>query len=93
MGRRKLRQGAATPHDAAIIYERMLTRLKKSGFEKPAWMTPTEFARCLPDGEPGASVRSFTAAYHQFRYAADPAAAADLLRWMDRIETLPTARR
>ncbi|GIU75635.1 MAG: hypothetical protein KatS3mg004_2722 [Bryobacteraceae bacterium] len=93
MGRRKLRQGAATPHDAAIIYERMLTRLKKSGFEKPAWMTPAEFARCLPDGEPGASVRSFTAAYHRFRYAADPAAAADLSRWMDRIDTLPTARR
>src|SRR5690606_15390461 len=73
-GRRKLRQGAATPHDAAVLYERMLARLRRLGFEKTPWMTPAEFAACLPQGEPGDTVRGFTACYHRFRYGASPGA-------------------
>lgn len=92
-GRRKLRQGAATPHDAAVLYERMLARLRRLGFEKTPWMTPAEFAACLPQGEPGDTVRGFTACYHRFRYGASPGAARELAEWMDRIEALPAARR
>ncbi|MCS7042886.1 MAG: DUF3488 and transglutaminase-like domain-containing protein [Bryobacteraceae bacterium] len=91
-GCRKLRQGAATPHDAALVYERMLARLRALGFEKTPWMTPAEFAACLPEGEPGESVRGFTACYHQLRYGAKPGAAVELARWMDRIESLARRR-
>lgn len=88
-GSRKLRRGAATPHDAAVIYERMLARLRTLGFEKTPWMTPAEFAACLPEGDAGSAVRGFTACYHAFRYGADPDAAYELAAWLDRIERLP----
>ncbi|MFZ5927336.1 MAG: transglutaminaseTgpA domain-containing protein [Acidobacteriota bacterium] len=92
MGSRKLRRGSAAPHDAAVIYETMLARLRRLGFEKPPWMTPAEFAACLPEGETGLAVRGFTASYHAFRFGADPRAALDLAAWMDRIERLPKRR-
>jgi len=92
-GRRKLRQGAATIHDAAWIYERMLARLKKLGYEKTPWMTAAEFAACLPEDEMGAAVRRFTACYHDFRFGARAAAASELAEWIDRIEALPARRR
>lgn len=88
MGRRKLRQGAARPHEAAVLYERMLVRLKKLGFEKTPWMTPSEFAACLPKGEPGDTVRGFTASYQQFRYGGSAEAARQLAEWMDRVESI-----
>ena len=92
-GRRKLRQGAATTHDAALMYERMLARLKKLGYEKTPWMTAAEFAACLPQDETGAAVRRFTACYHDFRFGARAAAGAELAEWIDRIEALPARRR
>jgi len=92
MGSRKLRRGVATPHDAAVIYEKMLARLRALGFEKTPWMTPAEFAACLPEGEAGSAVRGFTACYHAFRYGADPGAARELAAWMERIERLPGRR-
>lgn len=88
-GSRKLRRGAATPHDAAVVYERMMAKLRTLGFEKTPWMTPAEFAACLPEGEAGAAVRGFTAAYHAFRYGADRRAALDLAAWLERVERLP----
>lgn len=92
MGSRKLRRGVATPHDAAVIYEKMLARMRVLGFDKTPWMTPAEFAACLPEGEAGSAVRGFTACYHAFRYGADPGAAMELAAWMDRIEHLPARR-
>jgi hypothetical protein len=91
-GSRRLRRGAAAPHDAALLYARMLARLRKLGFEKTPWMTPAEFAACLPEGEAGAAVRAFTACYHAFRFGADPRAGLELAAWMDRIEKLPRRR-
>ncbi|MEJ5367070.1 MAG: DUF3488 and transglutaminase-like domain-containing protein [Bryobacteraceae bacterium] len=91
-GRRKLRLGAATPHDAALIYERMLLRLRRLGFEKPPWMTPLEFAACLPEGELAAAVRRFTLLYQEFRFGRNTGSAAELAECIDRIEALPARR-
>jgi transglutaminase-like putative cysteine protease len=91
-GGRKLRRGAASPHDASAVYERMMARLRSLGFEKPPWMTPAEFAACLPEGETGAAVRGFTSAYHAFRFGADPRAAQELAVWLEKVERLPGRR-
>lgn len=91
-GSRRLRRGEAAPHDAAILYAKMLAKLRKLGYEKPPWMTPAEFAACLPEGEAGSAVRAFTACYHAFRFGADPHAAPELAAWTDRIEKLPRRR-
>lgn len=91
-GSRNLRRGVATPHDAAVIYEKMLARLRALGFEKPPWMTPAEFAACLPEGDAGSAVRGFTSCYHAFRFGSDRRAALELASWMDRIERLPARR-
>lgn len=92
VGRRKLLQGVANPHDAAVVYERMLARLGRLGFEKPRWMTPAEFAACLPEGDVGAAVRRFTACYQELRFGGDARSGGELAAWMDRIEQLPARR-
>lgn len=91
-GPRKLRHGAAGPQDAALIYERMLVRLRKLGFEKPRWMTPGEFAACLPEGELAALVRRFTMLYQELRFGGNTTAAAGLARCIGLIESLPPRR-
>jgi len=91
-GKGKLLRGEASPHDASILYERMLEKLRSLGFEKTPWMTPAEFAACLPEGEAAGAVRAFTHCYQAFRYGADARAARQLAVWMDRIEHLPPRR-
>ncbi len=91
-GRHKLRHGAASAHDATLVYERMLARLRRLGFEKPRWMTPLEFAACLPEGELSTIVRRFTLLYQEFRFGRNTRAAAELAECIDRIEALPARR-
>ena len=44
----RLKSGRGSVADATLLYRRMLKLLKRRGFEKPAFYTPTEFARTLP---------------------------------------------
>ena len=45
---RQVRRGQASMGDATLLYERMLRVLKRHGYQKPPWFTPTEFAASLP---------------------------------------------
>ena len=64
----RIRQGGAGASDAALLYLRMLAILRKRGFEKPSWLTPTEFARVIPESRTASLVQEFTGLYQQLRY-------------------------
>src|SRR6185437_2055068 len=68
---RKIESGKGTANDARLLYERMLASVERRGFEKPAWFTPSEFARTLPAGE-RERVGAFTEAYNEVRFGGDP---------------------
>ena len=78
---KKIRRGEGTANDARILYERMLETMARRGFQKPAWFTPTEFARNLPDAE-RERVGPFTAAYNEVRFGGDRRAGAARLTQM-----------
>ena len=83
---RQARRGEARASDATLIYERMLRLLKRRGFEKPAWITPSEFARMLPRPEIAALVARFTAAYNDLRFGGNPGAAPRMMALLGEIE-------
>jgi transglutaminase-like putative cysteine protease len=82
---RKVRRGEGKASDAALLYERMLESLARRGFQKPAWFTPTEFARHLPTGE-RELVGALTAVYNDVRFGGNPSGASQLAEMLDRIE-------
>jgi hypothetical protein len=86
---RQARRGEARASDATLIYARMLHLLKRRGFEKPAWITPYEFARMLPRPETAALVAGFTSAYNDLRFGGDPAAAPRMMALLSDIERTP----
>jgi hypothetical protein len=65
---RRIRQEGAGASDAALLYMRMLDILRKRGYEKPGWLTPTEFASVIPESRTATLVQEFTALYQQLRY-------------------------
>ncbi|HLJ51500.1 MAG TPA: DUF3488 and transglutaminase-like domain-containing protein [Bryobacteraceae bacterium] len=86
---RKVSRGEVRASDATVLYLRLLKLLKSRGFEKPAWLTPMEFARVIPESELSLLVQDFTESYNHLRFGADTEAAA---RMMGIIERLSTAR-
>jgi protein-glutamine gamma-glutamyltransferase len=88
---RQVQRGTACPRDATLVYLRMLRLLKRRGFEKPAWVTPSEFARMLPASPAAALVASFTAAYNGLRFGSDPTAAQRMMALLEQIERAPLA--
>ena len=83
---RQVQRGAASAQDATLIYLRLLRLLKRRGFEKPAWITPAEFARMLPASPASALVASFTTAYNGLRFGCAPGAAPRMMALLDQIE-------
>ncbi len=83
---RQAQRGAARASDATLIYARMLALLKRRGFEKPAWITPVEFARLIPASETASLVASFTAAYNDLRFGGNPAAASRMIEALESLE-------
>jgi len=83
---RKAQRGAAEASDATLLYARMLRALKRRGYEKPAWLTPAEFARMLPASPMAESVGRFTEAYNDLRFGGNAAAAQDMLALLDQVE-------
>jgi hypothetical protein len=79
-------RGAAEASDATLLYERMLRLLKRRGYEKPAWVTPAEFARMLPQSGMASSVERFTGAYNELRFGGNAAAAQDMLALLEQLE-------
>ena len=65
----------------------MLKLLKRRGIEKPAWLTPLEFARVIPQPELSLLVQDFTDAYNQLRFGADIDAARRMIRMIEQLGT------
>src|SRR5579884_989081 len=86
---RKLSRGQASASDATVLYVRMLKLLKRRGLEKPAWLTPAEFARVIPDPQLSLLVQDFTGAYNDLRFGSDAAGAARMLNAIEKLSRPP----
>jgi transglutaminase-like putative cysteine protease len=83
---KRIRRGRVGASDASILYGRMLAILKRRGFEKPAWLTPIEFARILPDPRTAAMVEDLTGAYNELRFGGKPDAGLKMLALLKDLE-------
>jgi transglutaminase-like putative cysteine protease len=82
----RVRRGEASVGDATLIYQRMLTILKRRGYQKPAWFTPAEFAASLAGSPLGAPVDEFTSAYNALRFGNRTEVAPRLSALLDELE-------
>lgn len=85
---RKVQKGLGEATDATILYERMLALLRRRGIEKPAWLTPFEFARVVPASDIAPVVYDLTAAYNDLRFGKDREAAPRMVALLERLERL-----
>jgi hypothetical protein len=85
---RRLRASAGAPHEAAVLYRRMLARLERRGMSKAPALTASEYARSLPEGEVHDAVAEFTAEYERVRFGANGAGLARLNSLLATIEQL-----
>ncbi|HWR50454.1 MAG TPA: DUF3488 and transglutaminase-like domain-containing protein [Bryobacteraceae bacterium] len=83
---REVRRGAALASDATLLYQRMLGVLRRRGYQKSAWTTPSEFADHLPPSDASVLVAEFTAAYHDLRFGGNPAAAPRMIELLAELE-------
>lgn len=87
----RLRARPAQAADATLLYQRLLDALRKHGNEKPAWLTPREFARTLTQSPHAELVNEATEIYHELRYGARQQPAHRLLDIVTAIERSPKA--
>jgi protein-glutamine gamma-glutamyltransferase len=88
--RKRLLEGKVTARDATLLYRRMLEVLSRRGFEKPAWVTPQEFAGMVESTPEGPAVRELTQAYHAVRFGGDPSGARRMVELLTSIESSRT---
>lgn len=82
----RLREGQASASDAAVLYRRMLEVLRRRGYDKPASITPSEFAATIPIAQARLAVEEFTAAYNELRFGGRAEAAPRLALLLERVE-------
>ncbi len=85
----KVQRGEAEASDATLLYHRMLKELRKRGIEKPAWVTPFEFARVLQEPTIATLVVDLTAAYNELRFGGNTEAAGRIVSLLERLEMVP----
>ena len=85
----KVQRGEGQASDATLLYQRMLKALRRRGIEKPAWLTPCEFARVLQEPELSMLVEDFTSAYNELRFGGNTEAAVRIFVLLERLETAP----
>src|SRR5258708_18857712 len=83
---RMVQRGEGRASDATLLYARMLAILKRRGIEKPAWLTPVEFARVMPEPGLAALVQDLTLAYNECRFGSHPEAAARMIDTLRRLQ-------
>jgi hypothetical protein len=83
----KVQRGEAQASDATILYARMLKVLRRRGIEKPAWLTPLEFAHVLPEPELLLLVEDITSAYNEVRFGGRAEAASRMMQLLVRLES------
>jgi protein-glutamine gamma-glutamyltransferase len=83
----KVQRGSAEASDATLLYQRMLKALRRRGIEKPAWLTPCEFARVVEEPELSLLVEDLTSAYNELRFGGNAEAASRIFVLLERLET------
>ena len=84
----KVQRGEAQASDATLLYRRMLKVLRRRGIEKPAWLTPSEFARVLQEPEISLLVEDLTEAYNELRFGGNVQAAGRIILLLERLEAV-----
>jgi hypothetical protein len=69
-----------------MLYHRMLKVLRKRGIEKPAWVTPSEFARVLQEPVTSKLVLELTAAYNELRFGGKTEVAGRIVSLLEQLE-------
>jgi len=85
----KVQRGEGQASDATLLYQRMLAVLTRRGIEKPAWLTPFEFARVLQEPELARLVEDLTEAYNEVRFGGNGDAAGRMLQLLEQLEATP----
>jgi transglutaminase-like putative cysteine protease len=86
LGLWRLRRGQASVGDATLFYNRMLKLMKRRGYQKPACLTPYEFACSLPPSDLSMLVVQFTSAYNALRFGGEGGAAPKLSALLEELE-------
>ena len=84
---RNVQRGEVRRSDATLLYERMLRQLKRRGIEKPAWLTPGEFAHAVSDPGLAILVEDITTAYNELRFGGIPEAGGRMVELLGRLES------
>jgi transglutaminase-like putative cysteine protease len=84
---RGIQQGNIRAGDATLLYQRMLRLLHRRGIEKPAWLTPFEFAALVREPELAMLVEDATRAYNDLRFGDRHAAAQRMMVLLERMES------
>jgi transglutaminase-like putative cysteine protease len=82
----RVQRGEAQASDATLLYNRMLDLLSHKGIEKPAWLTPLEFARGLPPSSLTPLIEDLTAAYNDLRFGSRREAAGCMVLLLEQLE-------
>ena len=88
MRMRRLQKGTVYSSDAALLYLRMLAILRRRGYEKPAWLTPAEFAQVLPASPTADLVQGLTGAYNELRFGGRPDAGMRMVELLRELEAV-----
>jgi hypothetical protein len=84
----RVQRGEAEASDATLLYHRMLKVLKRRGIEKPAWLTPCEFAQVVKEPEVALLVDDLTSAYNELRFGGHAEAAGRMVVLLERLEAI-----
>jgi transglutaminase-like putative cysteine protease len=84
----RVQRGEAEASDATLLYQRMLKVLRRRGIEKPAWLTPCEFARVVEEPEVALLVDDLTSAYNELRFGGHAEAAGRMVVLLERLEAV-----
>ena len=82
----RVERGSAGADDATLLYLRALTVLEKAGISKPAWVTPGEFVRHMPNPASASALGALTGAYNELRFGARAEAASIIMRHLHDLE-------
>jgi protein-glutamine gamma-glutamyltransferase len=75
--------------EAALLYQEALGHLDRRGYQKPDWLTSTEFLQSM-QGFPGLEpLELFTEAYHRARYSNDSMALETMRSMLPEFQQLP----
>jgi transglutaminase-like putative cysteine protease len=83
---KRVQRGLVDQSDASLLYRRMLRTLERRGIEKPAWVTPNEFARLIPASELTPIVEDLTMLYHDLRFGGKREAGPRMLALLEQLE-------